>query len=94
MHGSCINFYLDQFLPPATRFNECTLIPELITLLLIRRSKMFKPRPCGCKGIRTCLICEADFGIEKVNSEPDNESLKVCDQKKYCLVLTHNWNFV
>ncbi|KAJ1530553.1 hypothetical protein ONE63_005441 [Megalurothrips usitatus] len=24
---------------------------------------MDKPRPCGCKGRRTCLSCEADFGL-------------------------------
>ncbi|XP_066997753.1 alpha-ketoglutarate-dependent dioxygenase alkB homolog 4 [Anabrus simplex] len=26
---------------------------------------MDKPRPCGCKGIRTCLICENEYGIQK-----------------------------
>ncbi|CAH0547754.1 unnamed protein product [Brassicogethes aeneus] len=26
---------------------------------------MDKPRPCGCKGCRTCLICEKDYGIQK-----------------------------
>ncbi|CAL8124818.1 unnamed protein product [Orchesella dallaii] len=35
---------------------------------------MFKPRPCGCKGIRTCLVCEADFGIAKVNPDLDEKS--------------------
>ncbi|XP_063930498.1 alpha-ketoglutarate-dependent dioxygenase alkB homolog 4 [Zophobas morio] len=24
---------------------------------------MDKPRPCGCKGCRTCLICEKDYGL-------------------------------
>jgi len=24
---------------------------------------MFMPRPCGCKGIRTCLVCEAELGV-------------------------------
>ncbi|XP_044261340.1 alpha-ketoglutarate-dependent dioxygenase alkB homolog 4 [Tribolium madens] len=24
---------------------------------------MDKPRPCGCKGCRTCLICESTFGL-------------------------------
>ena len=22
-------------------------------------------RPCGCKGIRTCLLCESEFNINK-----------------------------
>lgn len=26
---------------------------------------MDKSRPCGCKGCRTCLICEKTFGISK-----------------------------
>uniref|UniRef100_A0AAG5DCR2 Isopenicillin N synthase-like Fe(2+) 2OG dioxygenase domain-containing protein n=1 Tax=Anopheles atroparvus TaxID=41427 RepID=A0AAG5DCR2_ANOAO len=26
---------------------------------------MDHPRPCGCKGRRTCLNCEAEFGIER-----------------------------
>lgn len=25
---------------------------------------MDHPRPCGCKGCRTCLICEKEYGIE------------------------------
>lgn len=27
---------------------------------------MAKPRPCGCKGYRTCLICETEFGAESL----------------------------
>lgn len=30
-----------------------------------KREIMDKPRPCGCKGCRTCLICEKDYGISK-----------------------------
>lgn len=26
---------------------------------------MDHPRPCGCKGCRTCLICEKEYGIEQ-----------------------------
>jgi hypothetical protein len=26
---------------------------------------MASVRPCGCKGIRTCLICEQEYGIAK-----------------------------
>lgn len=25
------------------------------------------PRPCGCKGCRTCLICEQEYKISKEN---------------------------
>ncbi|KAL4714093.1 hypothetical protein ACJJTC_008447 [Scirpophaga incertulas] len=34
---------------------------------------MAKPRPCGCKGYRTCLVCETQFGAEniKLNLELD-----------------------
>lgn len=27
---------------------------------------MTKPRPCGCKGCRTCLICETQYGADKL----------------------------
>lgn len=30
---------------------------------------MDKPRPCGCKGCRTCLICESDYGISAKKTE-------------------------
>ncbi|CAB3371157.1 Hypothetical predicted protein [Cloeon dipterum] len=32
---------------------------------------MAKPRPCGCKGIRTCLICESEYGATKLQNEDD-----------------------
>ncbi|XP_028138312.2 alpha-ketoglutarate-dependent dioxygenase alkB homolog 4 [Diabrotica virgifera virgifera] len=28
---------------------------------------MNKPRPCGCKGLRSCYICEKDYNIVKSN---------------------------
>lgn len=28
---------------------------------------MDHPRPCGCKGCRTCLVCEQTYQIEKEN---------------------------
>lgn len=28
-----------------------------------------KPRPCGCKGCRTCLVCERDYGIQSKYSD-------------------------
>ncbi|XP_026742578.1 alpha-ketoglutarate-dependent dioxygenase alkB homolog 4 [Trichoplusia ni] len=27
---------------------------------------MTKPRPCGCKGCRTCLVCETQYGAENL----------------------------
>ncbi|XP_072943692.1 alpha-ketoglutarate-dependent dioxygenase alkB homolog 4 [Epargyreus clarus] len=27
-----------------------------------------KPRPCGCKGCRTCLICETQYGAENLKT--------------------------
>lgn len=39
-------------------------------------------RPCGCKGVRTCLQCEFEFQIEKSNFEGDiqdpNKSWSFC----------------
>lgn len=32
------------------------------------------PRPCGCKGCRTCLICEKEF---KLNEKPYISEYKV-----------------
>lgn len=33
-------------------------------------------RPCGCKGRRSCLICETEYGIE-------NQNLQISDVKSY-----------
>lgn len=27
---------------------------------------MTKPRPCGCKGCRTCLVCETQYGADRL----------------------------
>lgn len=32
------------------------------------------PRPCGCKGCRTCLVCEKEFNI---NEKPYINEYKV-----------------
>ncbi|KXJ77336.1 hypothetical protein RP20_CCG007759 [Aedes albopictus] len=43
---------------------------------------MDHPRPCGCKGRRTCLSCEKDFEIERVDFlklfKPDCEAYSFC----------------
>lgn len=28
---------------------------------------MFKTRPCGCKGIRSCKICETNYGAWEID---------------------------
>ncbi|CAB3234634.1 unnamed protein product [Arctia plantaginis] len=49
---------------------------------------MTKPRPCGCKGCRTCLICETQYGA-------DNFKLKLeLDKNKsyvYCPLCNKAW---
>ncbi|XP_049780620.1 alpha-ketoglutarate-dependent dioxygenase alkB homolog 4-like [Schistocerca cancellata] len=48
---------------------------------------MEKPRPCGCKGIRTCLICEREFGIPKKDFKPP----KGCKSYIYCAFCNKAW---
>ncbi|KAG7306909.1 hypothetical protein JYU34_007016 [Plutella xylostella] len=46
------------------------------------------PRPCGCKGCRTCLICETQFGAEKLKLQ------LTLDQTKgyvYCPLCNKAW---
>ncbi|KAK8736242.1 hypothetical protein OTU49_004888 [Cherax quadricarinatus] len=59
---------------------------------------MFHPRPCGCKGQRTCLVCENNYGASTSHSswisEEDREHSYV-----YCPLCelawpgwaTHSW---
>lgn len=39
-------------------------------------------RPCGCKGVRTCLTCEKDFGIAKPSLQ---EQFKQLEPWSYCV---------
>lgn len=39
-------------------------------------------RPCGCKGVRTCLKCEQDFDIKKTNLL---DVFQKCDSWSWCL---------
>ncbi|XP_023015241.1 alpha-ketoglutarate-dependent dioxygenase alkB homolog 4 [Leptinotarsa decemlineata] len=51
---------------------------------------MDKPRPCGCKGRRTCLICEKEYNI-KVENTVNRES----DYYIYCPICNRaypGWN--
>ena len=34
-------------------------------------------RPCGCKGIRTCLICEEEYAIAKPDIAADLKVNKI-----------------
>lgn len=35
----------------------------------LSNSTMDYPRPCGCKGCRTCLVCEKECGIGEKSQE-------------------------
>ncbi|KAJ8725439.1 hypothetical protein PYW08_003622 [Mythimna loreyi] len=37
---------------------------------------MTKPRPCGCKGCRTCLICETQYGAENLKLQLELDKSK------------------
>ncbi|KAJ8681582.1 hypothetical protein QAD02_017374 [Eretmocerus hayati] len=45
-------------------------------------------RPCGCKGIRTCLICEKDLNISKPDLLAD---IKKCPSFVYCPECNKAW---
>lgn len=49
-------------------------------------------RPCGCKGVRTCLKCEQDFGIEKPNLKDEFEKLDAWSWCIKCQKLYRGWN--
>ncbi|KAK7070673.1 Alkbh4p [Halocaridina rubra] len=51
---------------------------------------MFHPRPCGCKGQRTCLVCEAEYGAPSIADSWITEE----DKKKsyvYCPLCHLAW---
>jgi alkylated DNA repair protein alkB family protein 4 len=51
---------------------------------------MDKPRPCGCKGCRTCLLCEKKFGLIPKKFEFSKENSYVyCP---YCNKAWPGWN--
>uniref|UniRef100_A0A182PZD2 Isopenicillin N synthase-like Fe(2+) 2OG dioxygenase domain-containing protein n=1 Tax=Anopheles farauti TaxID=69004 RepID=A0A182PZD2_9DIPT len=55
--------------------------------------KMDYPRPCGCKGRRTCLHCEAEFGIERSDfytSFQNSESFVYCPR---CNKIYPGWDW-
>jgi len=50
---------------------------------------MFKPRDCGCKGIRTCLICEEEFGVKYPQSDAEATISK--NLYEYCQLCGKAW---
>ncbi|CAG9821772.1 unnamed protein product [Phaedon cochleariae] len=55
---------------------------------------MDKPRPCGCKGRRTCLICEKDFNIPvEGNSLCEDSSGSSFIYCPICNKAWEGWNF-
>ncbi|XP_045597433.1 alpha-ketoglutarate-dependent dioxygenase alkB homolog 4 [Procambarus clarkii] len=51
---------------------------------------MFHPRPCGCKGQRSCLVCEKDYGAETNHSSWVTEKDKECSYV-YCPLCELAW---
>lgn len=49
---------------------------------------MTKPRPCGCKGCRTCLICETQYGAEDIKLHLELERTK---GYVYCPLCNKAW---
>ncbi|XP_013099810.1 alpha-ketoglutarate-dependent dioxygenase alkB homolog 4 [Stomoxys calcitrans] len=49
-------------------------------------------RPCGCKGVRTCLQCEQDFNIEKPNPRKEYQKLEAWSWCIKCRRLYRGWN--
>ncbi|XP_071445956.1 alpha-ketoglutarate-dependent dioxygenase alkB homolog 4 [Hetaerina americana] len=48
---------------------------------------MGHPRPCGCKGVRTCLVCETEFGAVKREFSINEECLSYV----YCALCKKAW---
>ncbi|CAL4063575.1 unnamed protein product, partial [Meganyctiphanes norvegica] len=59
----------------------------------IASSRMFHPRPCGCKGKRTCLVCENEYGAYKdtefINEKDKRESYIYCP---HCNLAYPGWD--
>ncbi|XP_055609152.1 alpha-ketoglutarate-dependent dioxygenase alkB homolog 4 [Uranotaenia lowii] len=53
---------------------------------------MDRPRPCGCKGRRTCLKCEKDFAIERIDFFKQFQTLKAFTYCPWCNKIYPGWN--
>lgn len=52
---------------------------------------MTKPRPCGCKGCRTCLVCETQYGADKNKLQLDFDKSKGYVYCPYCDKAWKGW---
>ncbi|KAH8404878.1 hypothetical protein KR222_008688 [Zaprionus bogoriensis] len=53
---------------------------------------MNKLRPCGCKGVRTCLTCEKNFGIAKPSLHEQFQKLEAWSYCVQCQRLYAGWD--
>jgi len=49
-------------------------------------------RPCGCKGVRTCLSCEQDFHIAKTSLQEQFQQLEAWSYCIQCDLLQPGWD--
>ncbi|EDV99388.1 alpha-ketoglutarate-dependent dioxygenase alkB homolog 4 [Drosophila grimshawi] len=49
-------------------------------------------RPCGCKGVRTCLTCEKDYEIEKPSLQQQFQQLDAWSYCTQCKRLFAGWD--
>lgn len=49
-------------------------------------------RPCGCKGIRSCLICEAEYNIPKPDLKTQFQELSSCVYCPHCNKAYPGWD--
>ncbi|XP_055546264.1 alpha-ketoglutarate-dependent dioxygenase alkB homolog 4 isoform X1 [Wyeomyia smithii] len=53
---------------------------------------MDHPRPCGCKGRRTCLSCEKDFDIDRIDYSQIFQKLKAYTFCPHCNRIYPGWD--
>lgn len=53
---------------------------------------MTKPRPCGCKGCRTCLICETQHGAAKLKLQLELDKNKGYVYCPFCNKAWRGWD--
>lgn len=53
---------------------------------------MTKPRPCGCKGCRTCLVCETQYGADKLKLQLDIDKSKAYVYCPHCNKAWRGWD--
>lgn len=53
---------------------------------------MTKPRPCGCKGCRTCLICETQYGADNFKLQLNFDKSKGYVYCPFCNKAWRGWD--